>query len=400
MNFIYISPHFPENNKYFCDRLFKNGVNVLGIGDTPYVQLDDEMKECLTEYYQVNSMREYDEIYRAVAFFTFKYGRIDWLESNNEYWLKFDAMLRKDFNIKTGIQSEEVSHLRRKSEMKKYFEKAGIPTARQLVLKADADRKEAEAFIKETGYPVIAKPDFGLGAANTYRIENEADLDAFFAKKAKRTYVMEEFVDGEIRSYDAIVDSKGDPLFESKTIWKCSSLDAATKGLDMAFYVDRGVSEKQQKAGRDTVKAFGVKSRFVHLEFFRLTEDKPGFGKAGDYVALEVNMRPAGGYLPDMMNYAHSTDVFQIWADMITLDSRVLQDPRGDFCCVYAGRRDGKDYVHSDKEVREKYGKKIVIDRRVSDAYRLTMGDRMFIARLADRKEADEFIDFVHEKKG
>ena len=42
-----------------------------------------ELKDSLNEYYQVGSLENYDEVYRAVAFCAFKYGRIDWLESNN-----------------------------------------------------------------------------------------------------------------------------------------------------------------------------------------------------------------------------------------------------------------------------------------------------------------------------
>ena len=67
-----------------------------------------------------------------------------------------------------------------------------------------------------------------------------------------------------------------------------------------------------KRVGRTTAKAFAVKSRFVHLEFFRLTKAKAGLGDVGDFVGLEVNMRPAGGYTPDMINFAHSTDVYQI----------------------------------------------------------------------------------------
>ena len=102
MNFIFISPQFPKTYWNFCDRLKRNGVNVLGIADTPYDQLDNKVKNSLTEYYRVYSLENYDEVYRAVAFFAFKYGKIDWLESNNEYWLEQDAKLRTDFNIKTG----------------------------------------------------------------------------------------------------------------------------------------------------------------------------------------------------------------------------------------------------------------------------------------------------------
>ena len=35
MNFVYISPNFPDNHGYFCDRLQQNGVTVLGVGDCP-----------------------------------------------------------------------------------------------------------------------------------------------------------------------------------------------------------------------------------------------------------------------------------------------------------------------------------------------------------------------------
>lgn len=102
MNFIFRSPYFPRVYWQFCDRLKARGVNVLGIGDAPYDSLNDELKGAMNEYYKVVSMEDYDQVYRAVAFFASKYGRIDWIESNNEYWLEQDARIREDFNIKTG----------------------------------------------------------------------------------------------------------------------------------------------------------------------------------------------------------------------------------------------------------------------------------------------------------
>ena len=107
-NFIFISPNFPTNYWQFCRELKNNGMNVLGIGDQPYDELKPELKESLNEYYKVGSLENYDEVYRAVAFFAFKYGRIDWLESNNEYWLERDAALRTDFHITSGFQTEDM----------------------------------------------------------------------------------------------------------------------------------------------------------------------------------------------------------------------------------------------------------------------------------------------------
>ena len=79
MNFVFVSPHFPKSYWNFCDRLRRNGVNVLGVGDAPYDEIPGELKACLTEYYRVSNLADYDQMVRAVGYFTFKYGKIDWL---------------------------------------------------------------------------------------------------------------------------------------------------------------------------------------------------------------------------------------------------------------------------------------------------------------------------------
>ena len=80
-NFVFLSPNFPTNYWQFCRELKNNGLNVLGIGDQPYDELSPQLKDSLNEYYKVSSLENYDEVYRAVAFFIHRYGRIDWLES-------------------------------------------------------------------------------------------------------------------------------------------------------------------------------------------------------------------------------------------------------------------------------------------------------------------------------
>ena len=132
MNVIFISPHFPQTYSHFCAGLRANGANVLGIADAPWHELNDELRGALTDYYKVNNLEDYGEVYRAVAWFSHKYGKIDWIESNNEYWLEQDARLRTDFNVTTGIKSDRVAAIRNKSEMKKYYALGGIPTARQI----------------------------------------------------------------------------------------------------------------------------------------------------------------------------------------------------------------------------------------------------------------------------
>ena len=391
MNYIFVSPHFPHTYWQFCDRLKRNGINVLGIGDAPYDSLEEPLKASLTEYYRVDSLEDYGQVYRAVAFFAFKYGKIDWIESMNEYWLEQDARLRTDFNVNTGIRADRISFIKEKRLMKQLYLEAGIPTARQHVV---SGREEGKAFVRETGYPVIVKPDVGVGATHTWKLENDADLEAFYDNLPAAPYVMEEFVEGEICSYDAILDSKCEPLFESMTVWP-PVMDIVNRDLDLMYYTCPEVPEKLRALGRKTVKAFGVDRRFVHLEFFRLTKARKGLGKAGDFVALEVNMRPAGGYTPDMMDFAHSTDVYRIYADMVAFDERRLQDSGRHAYCVYASRKDGHTYARTHEEIMAKYGAQMMMQEEMPPMNWPQMGRYMYTARLETFEEAQAFIAFV-----
>ena len=391
-NIIFLSPNFPENYWKFCKELKNNGLNVLGIGDCPYDNLLPELKDSLNEYYKVSSLENYDEVFRAVAFFAHKYGRIDWLESNNEYWLERDAHLRTDFNITSGFKTEDIPRIKYKSKMKEYYAMAGIPAARYHLVEKWED---AKAFIDQVGYPVVVKPDNGVGATSTYKLKNDDDLRKFLDDKWNNhdthQYIMEEFVKAEVNSYDAIINSQGEPIFETGNVTPMSIMDIVNENDNSVFYILKDLPEETRQAGRATVKAFGVKSRFVHFEFFRLTDDMEGLGKKGDIIGLEVNMRPCGGFTPDMINFAHSTNVYKIWADMIAYDSTMV--PTGpDYYCIFAGRRDGKNFRYSHDEFLSRYADRIKMHCPIPDALAEAMANYMYLANVSTEDELHRFI--------
>ncbi len=391
-NFIFISPNFPTNYWQFCHELKNNGMNVLGIGDQPYHELTDELKGSLNEYYKVSSLENEDEVYRAVAFLIFKYGPIDWLESNNEYWLERDAKLRTAFHITSGFQTEDIPRIKFKSKMKEYYKKAGIPVARHQMVDT---LENCLDFIKEVGYPVITKPDNGVGASHTYKISNKEELKQFFDQKIPQIqYIMEEFIDAEVNSYDAIIDANGEPMFETGSVTPNSIMDIVNNADNSIYYIVKELSSDVKKAGYATVKSFGVKSRFVHFEFFRLLKDHKGLGKKGDVIALEVNMRPCGGFTPDMINFAHSTNVYKIWADMIAFGHSTMPVGKHAFC-AFAGLRDGKDFVMSYEDIMEKYGKYMKMVDRIPDVLSAAMGNQMYVAVFDTKKQMDTFYKDV-----
>ncbi len=395
-NFVFISPNFPATYWRFCAELKRNGMRVLGIGDCPYDELSHELRGALDEYYKVSNLENYEEVFRGVAFLTFKHGKIDYLESNNEYWLERDAALRTAFNITTGFQAADMERMKYKSKMKAYYAKAGIPTARYHLV---GDYEGSREFAHKVGYPVVVKPDNGVGASSTYRLCSDADLEYFYATKDDVQYIMEEFVDGEVRTYDAIIDSKGEPVFESGNVTPWSLMDVMNNADNVIFYIVKELSEQMKDVGRRTVKAFGVRSRFVHLEFFVLKHDQEGLGKAGDILGLEVNMRPPGGIAPDMENFAYEVDVYKIWADMMAFDKTDVPMDRPHHFCGFCGRRDGKDFVLSHDQVMERFGDKIVLAQRVQDALSGIMANQMYVGLYETEEEMYEAFRQILECK-
>lgn len=389
-NFVFISPNFPITYWKFCAELKRNGLRVLGIGDCPYTELTQSLRESLHEYYRVSSLENYEEVFRAVAFFTYKYGKIDWLESNNEYWLERDAALRTAFHITTGFQESDMDRIKLKSAMKAYYAKAGIPTARYHLVD---DYEGVRAFAHEVGYPVIVKPDNGVGANNTYRLRNDEELQFFFATKDDNIYIMEEFVNGQVRTYDAIVDSRGEPLFESGNVTPESLMDVVNNNDNSIYYIVKHLSPEMRDYGRRTVKAFDVKSRFVHLEFFVLNADQEGLGKKGDILGLEVNMRPAGGYTPDLFDFSAETDVYKIWADMVAFDKSTVPSDRPHHYCAFCGRRDGKNFVLDHNAIMAKYGPSMKMFGRIPEALSGAMANQMYVANFDTKEELQQFYN-------
>ena len=386
-NFVFISPNFPLTYWRFCRELRNNGMRVLGIGDSPYGDLVKELRDSLDEYYKVSSLENYDEVFKAVAFFTFKYGKIDWLESNNEYWLMQDAQLRTEFNITTGPKADDMAKIKFKSAMKEYYAKAGLPTARYHLVDGLDDALE---FANYVGYPVVVKPDNGVGANNTYKLKSDDDVRWFMDTKDNNVYIMEEFVNGYVQTYDAIIDSHGNPLFESGNVTPLSLMDIVNEGGDSVYYLVKDLPDNIRDAGLRTVKSFGVKSRFIHLEFFVLNEDQEGLGQKGDILGLEVNMRPAGGYTPEMYNYSQETDVYKIWADMVAFDCSTKPIGNHHYCAFYS-RRDGKTYKMDDYEITMKYGPHLKMTGRIPEALSGAMANQMYVCNFDTEEEMNEF---------
>jgi ATP-grasp domain len=385
MNFVYLSPHFPPNYYLFCTNLQLLGVTVLGMADEPYELLRPELKAALKEYFRVNDMHSYDELLRALGYFTHRYGKIDRIDSLNEYWLETEARLRTDFNI-PGLQVGDMARIKRKSVMKQVFTKAGIPTALGRVAK---NLPDAKRLIQDIGYPVVAKPDIGVGAAKTYKIHNETELEQFFAQKPVVDYILEEFIDGIICTFDGITDRSGNPVFYTSHLYSQGIMETVNSDSHIYYYSLREIPTDLEEAGRRVLKAFDVRERFFHFEFFRNPQ--------GKIVALEVNMRPPGGMTTDMFNYACDIDIYKEWANIIVHDKFTSEFTRKYHCC-YIGRKFNRSYVHSNEEITDAFGDKIMHQEAISGIFSAALGDYGYLIRSPDLDEIHSIAEYIHQQ--
>jgi hypothetical protein len=390
MNVVMVSPHFPPNFYHFCAALRRAGASVLGIADAPYEELRPELQAALTEYYRAPDALDYDQLLRGVAYLTFRHGKLDWLESHNEFWLETDARLRTDFNI-PGIKNDLITDIKAKSRMKARFIAAGVPVARGRVVHTPA---EARLLIAETGYPVVAKPDIGVGAAHTYRINDDAELARFFETKPPGDYIMEEFISGVIYSFDGLVDREGNPVFYTAHVFSQGIMETVNEDQDLYYHSLREIPADLEDAGRRTLAAFDVRARFFHIEFFQTHYD----GRHDDdrIVALEVNLRPPGGPTMDMFNYANDADLYQEWANVIT-GGPVRTTYDRPYFCGFAGRKPWRTYRRSHDEIMAAYSHMIVHFEHMSPAFHRVLGDAAYVARSPELDEIKAVIRYVLE---
>ena len=395
MNVVFISPNFPLDFFNFCSRLKDRGVNVLGIGDAPYDTLPEHTKNSVTEYYKVNTLENYNEVCSACRFFSEKYGKIDWIESENEYWLETEAKLRSEFDVNSGTKYENLYTMKYKSQMKNIYKSCNIPVARYILVH---DYEETVNFANLIGYPVIVKPDNGVGACDTYKLNNLDELNYFFSTKDSNVeYIMEEFICGHVETFDGITDANKNILISSSHVYLNSIMNTVNNHEDMSFYFQDFEGKDIEIIGKKAVQAFDTRSRFFHFEFFRLDEDKEGLGKKGDLVGLEVNMRAPGAYMPDIINYTYDVDVYSIWADMLIHDKSFVDIDRK-YSVGYVSRRDGVKYKNSIDYVKNKYNDKILVDVNVPKVLSEAMGDRVLLARSKDENDLFNIMNLVTEK--
>ncbi|MCS6789708.1 MAG: carboxylate--amine ligase [Bacteroidia bacterium] len=384
MVWIFLSPEFPPNYHLFAWHFQRLGGIALGIGGTPYHEVPSHVHQSLTRYAGVGDLHHTEAVLAAARGFAQEFGKPNGVDSFNEYWLPLDAAVREALDI-LGPRPADLPSFQQKSHMKAYFQKAGIAPIPGQVAHSFAD---VENFIHQYGLPIIAKPDKGVGAGSTYKINYPEDIERF-RQGFRPGYLLEKFITGTIQTFDGLTDWNGNILFAASLEYNRGIAEVVNEDTDIFYFVHREIPADLADAGRRVVAAYELKARFFHFEFIRTPE--------GQLYPLEVNMRPPGYPTLDMFNFAHDIDLYRAWAEMIHGHALPPFSPAPYYCC-YIARKHHIGYSYTHEELLRHLGPYLVHHAPTNPLFRAAMGDYHYIIRTPDFSEMVALATFAQKR--
>ncbi|MCP3956908.1 MAG: ATP-grasp domain-containing protein [bacterium] len=335
MHVIFVEPAFPYNQRQFVRGLRAAGARVTGIGEMPLDALPSEIRDWLYRYEQVPSVVHEPSLLEAVRRVQSREW-VDRLETTVEAHIMAAAKVREACGI-PGTSVKTSYLCRDKPAMKEALRQANIPCA-QSIGSDSAD--DVRAFAETVGYPLIIKPRDGAGAAGTWRVRNDAELENAIAESHLEhgaSVAVEEFIEGHEGFFDTICVG-GEIMHRFVTHYYPNVLEGMrTRWISPQFIT----TNRLDSEGYDEVKVMGKKvidileigTSATHMEWF--------YGPKGLKFS-EIGCRPPGVGAWDLYCAAHEMDVYKEWG-MAIVHGKPSQTPSSGYSAGLINLRPDQD---------------------------------------------------------
>jgi formate-dependent phosphoribosylglycinamide formyltransferase (GAR transformylase) len=356
MYVLMISPGYPTEIPYFTRALACAGARVLGVSDQPESALPHEASMHIAAYLQVPSLQDEDAVVEAVRHWTSPV-RVDKVECLWEPGMLLAARIREALGV-PGMTVAETLPFRDKDCMKQVLSAAGVRTPRHARATSAEECRDAARSI---GFPLIMKPISGAGSADTYRVDDEAQLEETLPRLAHLPEVnVEEFIEGDEFTFDTVCVG-GEVAYYSLTKYRPHPLIARTiewvsPQIVMLRDVDSDEYAGGREMGRAVLGALNFQTGFTHMEWFKKPDGEVVFG--------EIACRPPGARSVDVMNYASDTDLFAGWAEAVVKGEFKQKVERRYNAVIIYKRAQGEGRIYRMEGLEHllaKYGEHIVV---------------------------------------
>jgi len=315
-NVVFAVPFFKETTLRFVRGLTRlEGVRLGLVTQDPREALPPEIDRALAGHWRVANALDETHLLEGVRGVASQMGSVDRLLGTLEQLQVPLGWVRDRLGIE-GMGERAATNFRDKSTMKSVLRAAGLPCARHRLATSAA---EAIEFVREVGYPVVAKPPDGAGAKATHRIETEErlrDVLQGIPPSRERPFLFEEFVTGEEHSFDA-VNVGGETIWHSLSHYAPTPLTVLDNPwIQWTVQVPREIDDPRyddiRAVATKALATLGMGTGVSHMEWFRRAD--------GSLAISEVGARPPGAQICSLIGYAHDVDFYEAWGRLAATD--------------------------------------------------------------------------------
>ena len=311
---VFVAPYALDATARFVQAVGQQPDATIGLVSTdPIERFPAAARAGIAAHWRIDNCLDPEPLAGAVSALASQLGPIDRLAAILENLQVPLAEVRQRLGI-DGMGPDVARNFRDKAQMKTVFDAAGVPCARHRQV---GSASEASAFAADIGFPFVVKPPAGMGARNTFRIEDPAQLERWLAvapPTGDDPALLEEFLVGEEHSFDSVV-------IDGRLVWYSISRYLPTPlevlenpwiqwcvllPRDIGDYA--GVVEIAERA----IAALGLQTGLSHMEWFRRSD--------GSIAVSEIAARPPGAQFMSLLSWAHDADLYDRWAELIVHD--------------------------------------------------------------------------------
>lgn len=308
MHVAFVEPWFPRNQREFVRALYAVGARVSAIGESPLEELDGQLQHWLYRYERVASVVDRGALTETLSRIH-RDDPVERLEATIEAHVLPVAEVREALGI-PGTSVRTAFLCRDKPAMKDALRDAGIPCARSL---GTDSLDDVRAFASEVGFPLVIKPRDAAGAAGTWKVGSEPELEPVARAcglVGGAPVAVEEFNDGHEGFYDTLAVN-GEPVHDfvchyypnvleaMRTRWISPQIVSTNRIDDWPFY------DEVRELGRRVIEVLGIGTSATHMEWFH--------GPKGLRFS-EIGCRPPGVATWDLYCAGNDIDLYREWA--------------------------------------------------------------------------------------
>lgn len=306
-NIVFVAPFPAEVTQRFVRAVAKlSDVRLLGVVHTPPSGNDARVYDDLV---RIESPLDTKALIEGVAELKRRHGQPFRIVGILEAAMVQLAELRAHFGVE-GTPPSVAELFRDKSRMKAALAQAGLPVARNAILRSLAD---AKLFADRVGFPMVLKPVQGMGAKSTFRIRNMGQLMQVARSLGVghgAEVLAEEFLRGREFSFETLTVN-GEVKLHSISHYLPTCLEAVENPwIQWTCLLPRDVSGPEydgaRRIGWGAIKALGLKDGMTHMEWFQRPDGSLAIG--------EIAQRPPGANISLMTGLAHDFDPYWAWA--------------------------------------------------------------------------------------